>query len=84
MIKTKQAYAQPLPPERAKPQRNELVPQAEAQITFKAWFTNKLDQDSRIKPHHFDQLRLFMMGLGLKEAEGAPSYEHGLKAYFGC
>ncbi len=52
-------------------------------IGYKAWFTNKLDVDKRIKAHHFDQIKLFMKGLGLCSYEPVSKYENGLKAYFG-
>jgi len=52
-------------------------------IGYKAWFTNKLDMDKRLKSHHFDQIKLFMKGLGLGSYEPINKYENGLKAYFG-
>ncbi len=53
------------------------------QISFKAWFLNKLHSDKRLKKHHFEQLKLFMRGLGLKDIDSAKKYENALKIYFG-
>ena len=68
---------------RVKAQRNALVPDVALRLSFKAWFVNLLDQDSRVKAHHYEQLRLFMAGLGISENETASRYESGLRSYFG-
>lgn len=82
-VETAEVQQRPAAAPRVRAQRNELVPQSGSMVSFKAWFTNKLDQDSRIKPHHFDQLRLYMSGLGLGENESQSRYENGLRSYFG-
>ena len=66
---------------RVRPARNtvEMV----STVKFTAWFTNKIENDKRLKPHHYDQVLAYMKGAGLKEREPASKYEWVLKQYFG-
>lgn len=68
---------------RERPKRNVLSVPSNKHVTFKAWFINKMDKEKRIREYHFDQIRLYMVGLGLHETEEAHKYDLALKRYFG-
>ena len=70
-------------PKRKRTPRNDLA-EREAVVNFKAWFVNMLNKDARIKEHHYDQLRLYMKGLGLKDLEPSWKFEMGLRQYYGA
>jgi hypothetical protein len=64
--------------------KNELLPPAaNTKVQFKSWFINLLSSDPRIKQHHFEQIGLFVRGLGLSEIEEPARYAKALKTYFG-
>ena len=64
--------------------RNDLNPPSlSPKMVFKSWFIGLLDRDPRIKPHHFESIRLFFKGLGLSELETKETYEKALASYFG-
>lgn len=52
-------------------------------ISFKAWFSNMLNIDKRIKSHHKTTIMIYMKGLGLGEHESKERYESALRTYFG-
>jgi hypothetical protein len=54
-----------------------------SQITFRAWFVNRLATEPRLKEHHYDQIRFFMKGLGIGEVASSKMYERGLCVFFG-
>jgi len=70
------------PKKRVRPKRN-IIGSKKAVTSFKAWFTNALDKDSRIKPHHFTQLLIYMQGIGIRERDTIERFESGLKTFFG-
>lgn len=63
--------------------RNALGEAPGSHSSFKSWFTNKLEQDKRLKPHHMETIKIYLKGLGIQEGSGAVQYEKGLKRYFG-
>jgi hypothetical protein len=80
-VKT-EVVAKPVPVKRVRTPRNDLV-EREAVVNFKAWFVNMLGKDKRLKEHHYEQLRLYMKGLGLKDLEPSWKFEMGLRQYYG-
>lgn len=76
------ATPKPVPTKRVRNPRNDLKVQ-ETTMNFKAWFVNELTHDKRLKEHHYEQLKMFMTSMGLKETEAAWKYKAGLKTYFG-
>ena len=68
---------------RVRPPRNLISAESKQLINFKAWFTNLIDRDRRFKEHHYDQIRLYMQGLGLGETDEAYKFERAIKGYFG-
>jgi hypothetical protein len=62
--------------------RNEL-PTAIDKISLKAWFTNLLNSEPRLKAHHFEVIKAYFYGLGLSDYEEVHKYEKALKLYFG-
>ena len=59
------------------------TPMAIDKISFKAWFLNKIEKDTRVQPHHYDALLAYFKSLGLGEVSDLPKYEKALKLYFG-
>lgn len=62
--------------------RNDMVDR-ERVVSFKAWFVNCIDSESRLKEHHYAQIKAYMKGLGLKDREPGWKFELGLRQYFG-
>jgi hypothetical protein len=62
--------------------RNEEA--VEAKTAFKSWFILKLNQDSRLKPHHAESLSVYMNSRGLSDAEPSWRYDVVLREYFGA
>ena len=55
----------------------------EPKMLFKTWFIGLLNTDPRVKPHHFETVRIFFKGLGISEFEDRDTYQKALKNYFG-
>lgn len=68
---------------RVRTPRNDLSSPSKGSINFKAWFVNMMSRDRRLKEYHYEQLRIYMSGLGLTETEEVSKYENALKSYFG-
>jgi hypothetical protein len=52
-------------------------------MLFKSWFIGLLNTDPRVKPHHYETIRLFFKGLGISELEDKETYKKALESYFG-
>ena len=63
--------------------RNPIGCPTNTKMLFKSWFIGLLNNDTRIKPHHFESLRIFFKGLGIGENETKEVFEKGLRVYFG-
>ena len=63
--------------------RNIIERPTNTKMLFKSWFIGLLNNDTRVKPHHFESLRIFFKGLGISDNETKEVYENGLKVYFG-
>lgn len=61
--------------------RNEV--QVEPRMKFSTWFLVKLQDDARLKPHHSEALRAFMVSLGLGNEEPGRRFDSALRSYFG-
>lgn len=68
---------------RVRTPRNDISSPSKGLINFKAWFVNLMAKDRRLKEYHYEQLKLYMGGLGLTETEEVSKYEQALKGYFG-
>ena len=63
--------------------RNPIERPTYTKMLFKSWFIGLLNNDSRVKPHHYESLRIYFKGLGISESETKEVFERGLKTYFG-
>jgi hypothetical protein len=52
-------------------------------MMLRAWFINKLQTEPKLQAHHFDTLRTYFKGLGLREIEVPEKYEEALQHFFG-
>jgi len=52
-------------------------------VQFKSWFIGLLNTDSRVKPHHYETIRIFFKGLGISELEDKETFKRALESYFG-
>ena len=70
---------------RKRPPKNCLNAGKSLPISFKGWFSNKVQTDSRLKNRGYkhNEILTFMRGLGLTDEESSKSYDEGLRAYFG-
>lgn len=66
---------------KARPTRNEVV--VEPKVKFSSWFLVKAQEDARIKAHHLETVRAYMVSQGLAAEEPARRYESALRSYFG-
>ena len=63
--------------------RNPIERPTYTKMLFKSWFIGLLNNDPRVKPHHFESIRLYFKGLGISESETKEVFEGGLRTYFG-
>jgi len=67
-----------------RPKKNIIdKPSSSTKMLLKSWFIGLLNNEPRVKAHHFESIRIFFKGLGISELENKEVFEQGLKTYFG-